>query len=537
MSRRINICVHSEANQLSWSPLLPILECLFPIKFFFARSRGAGHRSCKFVLEDERYRQGQMGAASAPSLTISDHQSSSHNGELVQISVRFVDDPIVPFPFRGRSLRTKVPANFEYLSVTAEDSVIATTEDGPIWVASGEGDGRQFRASFAPPNIPLGDNLRTVLNGDRFFEIFPLLHFIREICASAMYEGPSLRACFMIDDPNLHWPRYGFAHYAEIASNAVRENYHVSFATIPLDAWFTHKATVEIFRNHLNHLSLLIHGNDHTYKELAQTVTAAECASLLRQAIHRIEHLERASGLKVSRVMAPPHGASSEAILEEMPKHGFESATISHGSLRAYNRDKPWTRSLGYLPSELIHGCPVLPRWGLAGNTENTILLAAFLKQPIILMGHHQDLRNGLDFLAQHARFINALGAVVWSNMTDLSRANYQWRVECDTLRLRPLGLSVMLQLSKETRYLVIENPLNSEFKAWQISGLRREIIRVCPGEPIFVPEEFDATVPIKIQVDAKTGSEDFRNGHGLRAWPVCRRFLAEGRDRLRIVR
>src|ERR1019366_8149913 len=111
------------------------------------------------------------------------------------------------------------------------------------------------------------------------------------------------------------------------------------------------------------------------------------------QAIHRIERLERAAGCEISRVMAAPHGACSDAMLQEMPGCGFESAAISHGSLRAHNKGKPWARSLGYLPSEIIQGCPVLPRWGMTGNTYNTILLAAYLGQPMILRGHHADLR------------------------------------------------------------------------------------------------------------------------------------------------
>src|SRR5262249_10520331 len=149
----------------------------------------------------------------------------------------------------------------------------------------------------------------------------------------------------------------------------------------------------------------------------------------------------------------------------------FESATISHGSLRAHNKGKDWTRALGYLPSELIRGCPVLPRWRLAANATNTILLAAYLQQPIILVGHHGDLRNGNELMDQLASFINGLGAVAWGNLTDLSRANYCRRVEGDTLRVRPLGWKVAVQLPPGTNRLIVESPTAAAGDGWKITS------------------------------------------------------------------
>jgi len=38
---------------------------------------------------------------------------------------------------------------------------------------------------------------------------------------------PPLRACFVIDDPNLHWPSYGHLDYRRMAEHARRGGYHV----------------------------------------------------------------------------------------------------------------------------------------------------------------------------------------------------------------------------------------------------------------------------------------------------------------------
>ena len=217
---------------------------------------------------------------------------------------------------------------------------------------------KHFRSAFPLPVVPATGCLQDVLNGQCFLGMLPLFHWLREVCKNDKYEGPALRACFIIDDPNLHWPRYGFVDYQEIATHAAKENYHVSFATIPLDAWFTHKGTAEAFPGcSSNRLSLGVHGNDH--------IKTGTCPPVLfiRNGFHflpnpsnAIERLEKNTGLQVSRVMVPPHGACSEGMLAEFPGNGFEAACISHGSLRAHNSARAWTKTLGYLPCELILG-------------------------------------------------------------------------------------------------------------------------------------------------------------------------------------
>jgi len=370
----------------------------------------------------------QHRGTSLSTLTVAQAGDASTPGELIDISLVFSDDADVAFPFRGRSLRTKVSVRPKVLTLGPNDRPLAISELGPVWTVCEGKTAKHFRSGFALPVLPADGGLADVLNGGCFLETVVLLHWLREIGAGSP-PGPSpLRACFIFDDPNLHWPQYGFVDYRHLAAQAEKENYHVSFATIPLDAWFTHNGTAEIFRRHRNRLSLLVHGNNHTKWELAQPYSQAERSFLLRQAIRRIERLERQSGVTVARVMVPPHGACSEEMLAALPACGFEAACISHGSLRAHNRARAWTKTLGLLPFELVRGCPVLPRWAVSGDVKNTILLAAFLGQAIILRGHHQDLKNGVELLGDSARFINALGPVVWSNMSDLSRSVIQGR-------------------------------------------------------------------------------------------------------------
>ena len=422
MCNRYFIHTPDKPQSQRWASLLSILENVLPVKFSCSRE-GQSQFSGELV-SGSPAGKACWDAADVSSLSLPPVTNASSEGELIELAVRFSDDPGVPFPFRGRSIRTKVCGEPRTLSLNPEEQPLAMCEFGPVWVVSKGRAANHFRSAFSPPVLSADGSLKDVLNGQRFLEMLPLLHWLRGICARTIDCAPSLRACFMFDDPNLHWPRYGFVDYRQLAERAEKENYHVSFATIPLDTWFTHRGTAEIFRNEETRLSLLVHGNNHNKRELAQPYTVSERVCLLRQAVQRIERLERRSGLSVSRVMVPPHGACSEHMLAALPVCGFEAACISHGSLRAHNKTSAWTKTLGYRPFENVRGCPVLPRWGVTGDLKNTILLAAYLNQAIILRGHHQDLKDGPELLDDLAGFVNGLGSVEWMNMTDMVRAN-----------------------------------------------------------------------------------------------------------------
>jgi hypothetical protein len=334
----------------------------------------------------------------------------------------------------------------------------------------------------------------------------------------------------MFDDPNLHWRRYGYVDFKQIAANAAKENYHVSFATIPLDSWFTHKQTAALFRTNSRYLSLVIHGNNHTRKELARNYTKPERLYLLNQAIRRIERLERSAALTVCRVMVPPHGACSEEMLGELPACGFEAACLSHGSLRAHNATKPWIRSLGYLPSERIQNCPVLPRWGLSGSTTNAILLAAFLGQPLVLRGHQRDMKDGVELLNQHARHINSLGPVLWSNMTGVSRNNFLWRMEGDTCRLKPLSRNVEFQMPTGASQLLVESSSDGLAETWRVvDGGSQAELTVLSGQRVSLPNAANAKISVRV-VSAQPDRVG-RISNPL-VIPFFRRLLTEGRDR-----
>lgn len=506
-----------------------VLESVLPVRFDFAPTE-ADQYSGEIITEAIRAVANYGNGAKVCRLVVPPNQPRDPVAQAGDIRVRFSDDAGVPFPFRGRSLSCKVGLRPEPLKLGVGEKALLTCERGVIWAQSEIRGVKVFRSALALPEIPAQGNLHDVLNGTRFLELLPLIHFLRIVTGHYQWQRPPVRAQFMFDDPNLHWPTYGLVNYGEMATRAVRENYHVSFATVPLDAWLTNNRAAEIFRANPARLSLCVHGNNHTKKELAQNYTQNGRISLVHQAIRRIEKLEKCSGVSVSRVMVPPHGACSHEMLAEIPGGGFEAACISHGSLRSHNRAKPWAKILGYLPVEQIEGCPVLPRWGFVGTNENTILLAAFLDQAIVLRGHHQDLKGGIEVLDQFARIINGLGQVSWGNMAEISRQSHYTLVQGGMLKVRPWVNKVSLALPTTTTELFLENAkINGVSSAWQIVDASGAVRQLQNGAGVPTTGwNLKTAVLEKSAPSARPFSEENR----LPAVAFIRRLLTEGRDR-----
>jgi hypothetical protein len=148
----------------------------------------------------------------------------------------------------------------------------------------------------------------------------------------------------------------------------------------------------------------------------------------------------------------------------------------------------------------------------------------------MIFRGHHQDLKGGIDLLDQYAQFINSLGTVTWSNLTDLSRMNYQWRTDGKTCRLRPMSPKVTFQPAKGLTGLIIESAGNGAWEKWRVSGANGKKIEVESGTELPLSEEFQG----KITVETVRASSRGEQSHKRRSAPsaVIRRLLTEGRDR-----
>lgn len=414
-------------------------------------------------------------------------------------------------------------------------TVLASKEGAPVWAIREVNGHPHHFVSLPVPELGDGSYLFQHFQEKDFIRLVPLLHFLRTLADGPGWEPPRLQACFMMDDPNLHWRTYGFIDFAEIAEHARTNQYHMSFAMIPLDTWYVHGPTAQLFLRHRDHISLLIHGNNHVGHELSRAYVGDGLTRILQQALSRVEVFERRSGLEVSKVMAPPHGACSENALRQMARLGFEAACISRGSLRRYNVQATWLRTLGMRPSDMIAGLPVFPRFPFTGSCHNRILISALLHQPIIARGHHQDVADGLHCLADLSSFVNSLGEVHWADMKRIARSHYARRFDGRNLHIRMLTRRIEVHVPEGIDRISVERPWSDANESGTIAWRSVTAGSEWKVQHLSEPMSVLAGQSVEIQAESAFASNNIgaRNGRGIDVWPVVRRQLTEARDRL----
>ncbi len=149
-----------------------------------------------------------------------------------------------------------------------EGEVLAWVDGCPIWTTTVQDGVRHDRILQAWPWIAGEDRLFEHLKGRSLMRLLPIMEWFRWLSGWRQWQKPPIRACFMFDDPNLHAVNYGYIHFDDLAKEARRHHYHTAFAIIPIDQFYCSKRAVKIFLENQRELSLLIHGNDHTYREL-----------------------------------------------------------------------------------------------------------------------------------------------------------------------------------------------------------------------------------------------------------------------------
>ncbi len=449
--------------------------------------------------------------------------------------IQFGGHSEIPPVLKGMAIKTDEAILVKALPERLERHLHLATKGGaPIWAAKFTKKGAHHYVSLPIPELENGESLFQHFKGKKFLQLLPILVFLRNLAMDNSWEPPPLQACFMVDDPNLHWPTYGFIDFMKMAAHAERHNYHVSFATIPIDAWFVHKYTASLFNNCRDRLSLIFHGNDHITNELGRPYSESEKTLLLEQALDRIAGLERRSGLEVARVMAPPHGACSESMLGALARMGFEAACISSGSLQYHNSKAGWGSSIGMGPSSIIAGLTIFPRFRISPDCHNDIILAALLNQPIIPVGHHGDFEWGLQITADLAQFINSLGDVRWTDMKQISRAHYSRRKVDNVLEIKMHSKNIEVCVSDGTDQIRVERPWlrrgDSEMLAWRCPGEISEWQFCHPDAAIPVLSGSTIEISSAPQAPPQKGR---RRALKQPVWPIVRRGITEARDRI----
>ncbi len=433
--------------------------------------------------------------------------------------------------FHGRSLRELRCAELEAVPDAGAGRVLASVDGRAVWTAAHEGRDERWRqtASMMPLELGPQEVLRDRFGGERFLALLPILELLRQVqpaSAGERWRQPPLRASIILDDPNLHWRSYGFADFTRLADTAERERFHVSIAAVPLDMWFSHPAAASLFRRRES-LSLLVHGNDHLHGELARDLPPAELLRVAAQAQRRVARLERRTGLRVARVMAPPHGECSDEMLAALRRAGFDAACIS--------RPYPWLErppahaltaqwALADVRPERV---PVISRHPFAGLAQD-IVLRAYLDQPLVLYGHHWDLAAGLDPLRELAALVNSLGEVRWMGLGGIAAGNYSTRTARRVQQVRMFTRHAQVELDDGVDAVLVQR--DDERDMLEISRGAAAPRQVRLGEPAAVPS---GEGPLSLRMRACDEIDISRTPAPRRsAWAPLRRMLVEGRDR-----
>ena len=399
---------------------------------------------------------------------------------------------------------------------------LAVWDGRPAW--SVDSDGCHHKVALAPEPLEEGVPLLSLLRPGRFLSLLPLIHFLRQVAPSP-WRPPPIRAAFLFDDPNLHWRTYGHIDYRVLTEQSRAGGFHVAFATVPLDGWLVHLPTARLFREASRHLSLVFHGNDHRRAELGRVESIPEGVRLVRRAVRRVERFERRTGISVARIMAPPHGQYSRAAVGALHRERFEALTVS--------RPNPTTDPssalqplAGWNPLELLDGgFPILPRIHIDSALEIGVL-RAFLDQPLVLYGHHQDLAADPDRLSGLARAIDRLGVSSWDRLDTITRNAASTRLDGETFWVRPFARKVSVRVPAEAQAIQIEVPegassvLTRRASEDRVGWRAGEILE----DPGLAGDLVEIVLEAPVSPELPPAS---RSG-----WPPIRRMMSESRDR-----
>ena len=518
------------AGELERRPLLfAALETAFPVRF---EGRHSGERDGV----DAALEIGAAGIAGATGVPLLSLLVAEPEADGEQVSQDLAATPELDRRLHGAALPDlHLGAALQAASGLAADDgalVLASCAGKPTWTRSE----RSEQALLAPAELGVEEALRERLCLSRSAALLPLVHFLRRLSAPIDWQAPAARACIVFDDPNLHWPSYGFVKLGELSQHAREHGYHASLAMVPLDSWFAHPAAVRILKRSEGTISMAVHGNDHNGGELGRQQTEADGLALAAQALRRIAAFERRTGIAVDRTMVPPHEECSRATVEGLLRSGFEAITMTRPFPWLARPPRPWLARppgvdalVGWRPADFADNLPVLLRHPLLTRDAPELVLRAFLDQPLILYGHHNDLaKGGLDVLAEAVSEVDRLGATRWCSLGEIVASNFETRPLGSQLSLRPLARRVGLKVPDAVEQLLVELPPAHPGPANEQLLIDGQPARF--GDPIEVVP--GSTVELRLRarnlVDVGPVPAPPR-----RPLAVARRALGESRDRL----
>ena len=455
-------------------------------------------------------------------------------GREVAGSCRLASDPELPLALRGQTLSDEHAPLGPPIDAGPADAVLGAGRGGAIWARIGRSGGALYASAAACDDLAGGEVLRQALSPGRSLGLLPLVHFLRHVARDLAWTPPGPRALFVIDDPNLRWTSYGHLNLRRLAEHAEAHGYHAALGMIPLDSRFPNRAAVGTVAGS-ERLSMVAHGANHEGPELLHTRSPEEARGMLAQAQRRLDRFEARTGLAVERVMIPPHGVCSMESMAAMLELGYEGVCTFWPFPQPPGAVPAGWPLAGWEPAQLLAGgLPVLPRYPLTDHPLEDLVLRAFLDQPLVVFGHHWDLADDLDRVAEVAAFVGRLGPVRWESAASLARGNFSTRRDGELMRVRMFGRQAALEVPASCRALSIEVPrCHGEARRHHVvvNGSSSMLTTSAEGDARVAVEVEQGSVAVRLVPELRHDPDSVPRPP-VRVRPVLRRLATEARDR-----
>jgi hypothetical protein len=528
---RLLVGVFADSTATRLTRLLAALELAFPVRFEARRPGELGGLDA--VLDrGNGVAAREAAAAGTPALLMLGDEPAEAG--VAAAAFDLARSPLLDPRLRGTSLPDRrllsglrVEGAGDRPSPAA--TVLARWGEHPVWWA----EGALRIALLAPHELGECEALRDRLCEDRALALLPLIEFLRGATAEIAWTPPPPAASYIIDDPNLHWPTYGYIELGPLARHAREHDYHAVLATVPLDTRWAHSGALGAIADSAGAISLAVHGNDHDGGELGRADTTMAATALAAQALRRVARFERRTGHAIERVMVPPHEACSAATVAALLRCGYEaiSMTIPFPWLGVARADwlarPPHADALvGWRPLDRGTGLPTILRHPLVGRSPAEMRLRAYLDQPLVLYGHHDDLAPGLDLLSEAKAEVTAIApGTAWKSLAAISRRAYETRIDGATLAVRPLGNQLRVEVPTGVDALRFEPAAGPPSPRLIVDGRQfeyGETVPLAPGTKVLTVDSGPAPIePAEVPSPPR------------RPLAVARRIAGESRDRL----
>lgn len=223
-------------------------------------------------------------------------------------------------------------------------------------------------------------------------------------------------ACLIIDDPLLQ-PRYGFVDYEVMLQKMREHRFFTEIAFIPYNWRKSDPATVRLFLDNPDHLAICVHGCNHKHNEFSEGAFD-ELSELAELALRRMESHKQLTGLDYDPVMVFPHGRFNRAAIRALRENGYLAAFNS--SLRPRDGQDPPASEFLLPATRYFHQFPIF----LRHYPQNREAFERDLAngRPLIVVQHHTDFRNGYDEFTEFVDWVNGLGNVRWTRLSEIAQ-------------------------------------------------------------------------------------------------------------------